>query len=137
MKRNASLVLLELVIMLLVFSVAAAMCVRAFAWADEHSRLSANEDMALLQAQNAAQALKAACGDYAQAARCCGGQWDKIWQIHYDEAWCMVPSEAAFLLQVQPVDSENALLGKARLTVTDPEGTVLAELTVCWQEGTS
>ena len=134
MKRSASLLLMELTIMLLVFALAAALCVQAFVWADSRSSQSTAEDMALLHAQNAAEVLKHCDGDFALASKTHGGNWDGIWVISYNEQWEITDSTPAYCLQAEPVDTEQDLLGKAKLTVRDKEGTILAELSVCWQE---
>lgn len=135
MKRNASLILIELVIMLLVFALAAALCVQAFAWADSRSRESEASDMALIQAQNAAEVLKHHRGDFSLAAKDLGGQWDgSRWVISYNGNWELIGEDPAYFLQAEQVLCETAYLGQAKLTVLDQEGTVLAELSVCWQE---
>lgn len=135
MKRSAALVLIELVIMLTVFALAAALCVQAFAWADNRSRQSAAADMALVQAQNAAELLKHHRGDFSSAARDQGVQWDgTAWIISYDAGWKMSNDSPAYILRAEPVPGETAFLGQAKLTVLDREGAVLAELSVCWQE---
>ena len=73
MKSRASLSLIEQTMMLLIFALAAALCLRGFVLADTRSRTYADRDQALLCAQNAAQTLKACGGDYAAAAELCGG----------------------------------------------------------------
>lgn len=134
MKRSGSLLLMELTIMLLVFALASALCARAFVWADSRSRQSANEDMALLHAQNAAEALKHCGGDFAMAAQSHGGSWDGVWSVSYNEQWEITDGAAAYFLRVEPVDPAQPLLGQAKLTVRNEDGAVLAELSVCWQE---
>lgn len=135
MKRGASLVLTELVIMLLVFALASAFCVQAFVWADSSSRQSAAADMALIQAQNAAELLKHYHGDFSPAVRDYGGQWDgTVWTVSYDENWNMTADNPVYFLQAERAACKTAYLGQAKLTVLDQEGTVLAELSVCWQE---
>ncbi len=134
MKRSASLVLLELLIMLLVFSLAAALCVRAFSWADSRSRQSAAEDMALLQAQNAGELLKQNRGDLAAAAQTYGGSGGEVWEIFYDENWKVTCGPAAYTLRAELVATDSPLLGGAEVTVADGEGRILARLEIFWQE---
>ena len=109
---------------------------QAFVWADSRSRQSANEDMALLHAQNAAEVLKHCDGNFALAAQTHGGNWDGVWTILYDAQWEMTDGAAAYCLQAEPVATEQDLLGQAKLTVRDEDGTILAEFSVCWQEVT-
>lgn len=59
MKNRASLSLMELLIMVLVFSLAAAVCLRLFVAAGEISEEITRQDEAVVMAQNAAEALKA------------------------------------------------------------------------------
>ena len=134
MKRSASLLLIELTVMLLVFALASALCVQAFVWADSRSCQSAQEDMALLHAQSAAEVLKHCDGDFTLAAQTHGGNGDGIWAISYNEQWEMTDGTAAYSLRAEPVAVEQALVGQAKLTVCDEKGSVLAELSVCWQE---
>ena len=58
MKDKTALSLLELVIMLAVFALAAALCLRIFIRTEEVSVKNVNMDQALLQAQNAAETVK-------------------------------------------------------------------------------
>jgi len=59
MKSRASLTLMELLIMVLVFALAAAVCLRLFVAAGEISNTVSRQDRAVILAQNAAEALKA------------------------------------------------------------------------------
>jgi len=59
MKNKASLMLMELLIMVLVFSLATAICLRLFVAADRLSEEISRQDRAVILAQNAAEALKA------------------------------------------------------------------------------
>lgn len=59
MKNRAFLTLMELLVMVLVFSLAAAICLRLFAAADTLSDAVSRQDRAVILAQNAAEALKA------------------------------------------------------------------------------
>ena len=135
MKRSASLILVELLIMLTVFAVSAALCLRAFVWSDNKAKECAAKDFALMQTQNAAETLKHCRGDFSQAAQNYGGWWDGTsWDIFYDDSWNVTGEEAVYILRVVPQTDETNCLGKAKLTLVDREDTVLAELSVCWQE---
>lgn len=59
MKSRASLLLMELLVMILVFSVASAVCLQLFAGAENLSRRTGRQDRAVLLAQNVAEQLKA------------------------------------------------------------------------------
>ena len=137
MKRSASLVLMELLIMLTVFAVAAALCLQAFAWSSRTSREGSAKYLAWIRGQNAAETLKYYQGDFAMAARDCGGQWNgTTWDIPYDAHWNVTSADAVYLLRVSPLPVEADYLGEAKLMVTDQEGLIIVEFSVCWQEVT-
>lgn len=63
MKSKASLLLMEQLLMILVFSVAAALCLQVFAKARFLSEETVRRDQSVILARNAAELLKAAGGD--------------------------------------------------------------------------
>lgn len=63
MKNKTALQLMEQLVMILVFALSAAICLQIFAKARAISTASAQQDHAVLLAQNAAEYLKASCGD--------------------------------------------------------------------------
>jgi len=63
MKNKASLLLMEQLVMILVFALAAALCLQVFAKAEAISTENARRDQAVVLAQNAAQLLQATAGD--------------------------------------------------------------------------
>lgn len=133
MRSKAPLAVIEQVIMLLVFALAAAVCLRGFAWAHSTSIYNRNCDMAMLQAQNAAAIIQNNGGDLFQAAQIMGGQTNgERWGIHYNEKWERTDAQGEFVLLVQFRPSP-ALVSVAQITVFNESG-LLAELTVSWQE---
>ena len=131
---KATLVLMEQVILLLVFAAAAVLCLQAFVWADVQSQAMVDADQALIQAQSAAEVLKACNGDFAAAAALWGGRWDgQNWTISFDQNWVQNPEGAMFVLHISACDSGLAYLGKARAEVWKGAN-LLAGLDVCWQE---
>ena len=76
MKGKVSLTLMELLIMTLVFAMAAALCLQIFAKADELSRATILQDRAVLLAQNGAEVMKACAGDLDTAAKGLDGSLD-------------------------------------------------------------
>lgn len=134
MRSRAPLALIEQVFMLLVFALAAVLCLRAFVWADTQSKESVARDQAMIQAQSAAEVLKHCDGDYAAAAEICGGTWDGgVWTIRYDDGWQQTEGEGTYLLQVSPEESGSNYLGLAAVEVFQAQ-THLAALDVAWQE---
>ena len=63
MKGKASLLLMEQLVMILVFALAAALCLQTFAQANIISEETARRDQAVTLAQNAAELLKATGGE--------------------------------------------------------------------------
>lgn len=135
MKSKAPLALMEQLIMLLVFALAAAFCLRAFLWADHRSAQNAARDQAALQAQCAAETLKHHHGRFEQAAATLGGSWDgSCWTLGYDETWQLTDDPPVYILSVHPMESGHPHLGQARLEASDSNEISLFQLTVCWQE---
>ena len=123
MKNKASLVLLEQLIMILVFALAAAICLQIFVKADSISQETARLGQAQMLAQNAAETVKAADGDLTQAAAVLGG--------NADNTVLTLASEDLFLT-VSKLPAANGL-GKADVTVTC-EDAILIAFTIGWQE---
>lgn len=128
MKSRSTLTLMELLIMVLVFALAAALCLQAFAGANRISETAAARDRAVLEAQNAAEVLKSCSGCWEEAAHLYGGTWDgSVWTLSWDSG----------TLRAAPTDSGDPLLGQAEITVTDRDGNLLIALTAAWQKGGS
>ena len=135
MKSRAPLALMEQTVMVLVFALAAALCLRAFVLADGISRQVEATDHAVLWAESAADTLKAREGDLSRAAAELGGEVDgQRWTILLDENWQETAGESAYTLTVQPVESDQPLLGKAQIDVAQKNGDSLFSREVCWQE---
>ena len=109
MKRSAFPVLMEILVMVLTFSVAAAVCLGLFVAADRISRESEQLDRAVLAAQNAAQMLKAghSYGD---------------------------TDQDGLYVTAQDLPEEIPGLCKARIRVLDARGEEIYTLIVGWQE---
>lgn len=116
MKHRSSLALLEQVFMLLIFAVAAVVCLQAFVWSAQTSKAMVRQDQALLLAQNAAETLKHT-RDSAEISRMFEGQAE-------DHGWT---------LTVTPTDSVPDLLSAAVVEIWDGER-CLVRLPVAWQE---
>ena len=135
MRSRAPLALMEQTVMVLVFALAAALCLRAFVLADGISRRVEATDRAVLWAESAADTLKARNGDLDQAAAELGGNLDgQRWIIPLDETWQETAGEPAYTLTARPVETGRPLLGKAQIDVAEKNGDSLFSLEVCWQE---
>lgn len=146
-RSNVPLLLMEQLVMLLVFALAAALCVRAFVLADTRSQQNDARSQALLVAQSVAEEIKALQdvkeGDL-QGFDVLSSQWEpdivtlrqkafepryygKRWRPAEETAW-------SYCLQVEKQTSENPLLGRAEITVRDKAGNCLVKLPLAWQE---
>ena len=76
MRNKAPLALMEQLMMVLVFALAAALCLQVFIFSDRASRRKEAVNRAVLEAQNAAEELKSVRGDFTRAAELYGGSYD-------------------------------------------------------------
>ena len=138
MRSKAPLAMMEQLVMVLVFALAAALCLQVFVLSDKTSRRNEARDRAVLEAQNTAEELKSLRGDFAQAAELYGGAFDgQTWGRSYDADWEREDgSEAAYHILATRTDSGDPLLGCAEVTVFTAEGDLLFSLPVAWQEVT-
>ena len=118
MKDKATLTLMELLIMVLVFSLAAALCLKAFVWSTQKTRENRIVAEAAVAAQTTAESLKAA--RHAEAG-----------SVTYDEKW-QPAEDGCYVMKTEPFS--GTLLGGAEITVEDRMGNELCRLTVRWQE---
>ncbi|MBE6598237.1 MAG: hypothetical protein E7638_02205 [Ruminococcaceae bacterium] len=134
MKRKELLLLMELLVMVLVFSIAAAVCLKTFSAADQKRLEAYNRDRAVLESRNAAEILQSLDGDLQGAAEVYGGKAEEgRWRIAYNADWVITDSEAAFFLTAVLCDTEEEPLGLAKITVTDTGGETIVELPTAWQ----
>lgn len=151
MRSKAPLMMMEQMVMLLVFALAAALCLQAFVKSDQLSRRGEDRDRAVIQAQNAAELIRHYGGDGAHAlssaAEALGAAYEQgvLW-MDYDENWVsmdyntcgMEASEAAHRLTAQGVPTEVPGLQTVQVSVVSEgnpvEPELLFTLNVSWQE---
>lgn len=124
MSRRQILGLIEMAVMLVVFALAAALCLRIFAWADRRAEEIGRKDEALVQMQNAAEVLRHYDGDFAAAAKHYGGNWD-------GSRWIIPWGELQIILR--PEDTGVPYLGGARVEAMC-RGECLEAFSLRWQE---
>lgn len=118
-KRYASkstLFLMELVMVLLFFSLCAAICVSVFGTAQQMARDSHALSDSVMAARSAASCYKSAEGNLEQTMALLDGQWEQTQGVvYYDKQWRPVPTaeESSYFLQIQPL----AQAGEAEITV--------------------
>lgn len=138
MRSKAPLVLMEQLVMLLVFALAAALCVQAFALSERTSARNAARDRAILEAQNAAEALKGSDLEYFSRMGADGNGTDG-WYISYDAQWEPIQAESAadpavaYHLMTFAEDSGLDYLWSASVQVYTAEGDLLVSLPVAGQ----
>ena len=113
MRNKTSLLLMEQLVMVLVFALAAALCLSAFVKADGLSCETVRRDAAVLLAQNAAEVLKATSGDSELAAA--------------------AASESGYRVEIKKLKSEFPLLGQAEIRIF-LEDDLIFSLRTGWQE---
>ena len=138
MRSKAPLAMMEQLVMVLVFALAAALCLQVFVLSDRTSRRNEAQDRAVLEAQNTAEELKSLRGDFARAANLYGGTFDgQTWNRTYGADWAQeYGGDAAYRILAISADSGDPLLGRAEVTVYTAEGDPLVSLPVAWQEVT-
>ncbi len=120
MKGKTSLALMEQTLMLLVFALAAALCLKGFLWAGQISRENAVRDRAVICAQNLAERIKA-------------NGLDEPLTLYYDENWQPASENGAYVVTALP-ESAPAGLGRAVVTVSHRAGTPVFSIPAAWQE---
>lgn len=112
MRSKASLFLMEQLVMVLVFALCAAVCLRIFAGAEQISAETARRDGAVVIAQNGAELLKSGCAA---------------------EEVETVLSDGGYVLRIEALPTAVPGLAQARITVFS-EGSELFSLTAGYQE---
>lgn len=137
MRSKTPLALMEQVVMILVFALAAALCLQIFVFSDQISRRNEEIDGAVLLAQNTAETVKR-CGGIEGAAEILGGEIEQMmWSSYYHED--LTPAldreSAWYHVDTLPENSGVEGLGQAHIAVFRfDESEALFSLTVAWQE---
>jgi len=137
MRSKTPLALMEQVVMVLVFALAAALCLQVFVVSNRMSERNKDIDHAVFLAQNTAEMLKA-CGGVEAAADAVGGEnRQMMWSSYYNEDLILVPDQARAYYEVNTLPESSGVegLGKATVEVFRFGGNeALFSLTVGWQE---
>lgn len=134
MKKKSTLSLMELAVMVMIFALAAVLCLRAFVWADTNSRSGEERDRAALCAQSAAEVMKSCRGDADAVCKELGAVQDgEDIFAYYDSDWNVTSAPDTYELKIGREDSGEELLGQANISVSSDKGELFG-LTVCWQE---
>lgn len=134
MRSKTPLVLMEQLVMVLVFALAAVMCLRMFVLSNNLSEHYAASDRAALEAQTAAEHMKH--GTLTRYMEGKNAAWnDGVWMMAFDAGWNAVPQgeAAAYILTVAQEDSGHDLLWCARIRVCTDDGKELFAIPVSGQ----
>lgn len=134
MRSKIPLILMEQMVMLLVFALAAALCLQAFVKSDQMSGRSHDKDRAVTLVQEAAETVRH-CGGVEGAAKLLEATYsDGHFSLVYDEYWNL--GGACYSLVADEIPSGVPGLGMAEVkvrTCSDGEH-ILFGVTVAWQE---
>lgn len=129
MKSKAPLVMMEQMVMILVFALAAALCLQAFVLSDSLSREGERRDMAVVLCQNTAEGLKASSG--------LGGTPDSAFTVYYDESGSQAQQPSAYRVEVEQTGAGEGLedyLRRAVIRAVDEQsGKELFRMECAWQ----
>ena len=149
MRSKSPLALMEQVIMVLVFALAAALCLRVFAFSDLASTRNEAVDRAVLECQDAAEILKANGLSGAEAqeelvSQMGGTMSQGLVQICYDEDWNVIPEnneDCVYVVEMQGMPTDVEGLAKAHIRAAAVKdisvggsGEDLFAIEVAWQE---
>ena len=130
MRSKAPLVMMEMLVMLLVFALAAGLCVKAFVWSRNETEANFRMDRAVLAAENTAQIIKSAAGDFEEAAGLLSGDSDG------DTLTYTIELENGNLEITAEIIKMDQYLGTAEIVVLD-QGKEVFALETSWQEVSS
>ena len=134
MRTKTPLVLMEQLVMVLVFALAAVICLRMFVLSNNLSEHYAAADRAALEAQAAAEHMKhGMLEQYAKERNAVVD--DGVWTVAFDDDWNVVqPDEKAdYTLSITEENSGHELLWCARIQVCTDDGKELFAIPVSGQ----
>lgn len=136
-RGKTALLLMEQLVMLLVFSLAATLCLQAFVHAHRLSLDVEARDRGAELIQSVAETLRHTGGDFPRAARGLGGEdlgADRL-RLELDGDWAPVEGDPRYVLGADRQASDLPGLGRGRVWLRDEaEDRELLGLDITWQE---
>jgi hypothetical protein len=133
---GSEMFLMELLLGIMIFAIAAAICMQVFVTAHRIADDSNNLNRAVVAAQNGAECFKATNGDLAETAELLGGasvDGDTL-SMRFDYEWKPYgESGFGFLLKIVRVSNQDGLVEGA-LSVSDASGNPIFEIPVAVAE---
>lgn len=127
-RSKSSLFLMELIIVLMFFSLCAATCMQVFAQAKVKTDNSRDLTSASFVAESAAEVYKAYDGDLETVARkLCGTVDGSVMKVYYDDEWMPSIQDAAVYIMTV-TETENDDISKAFIEVDIVDGENLFDI---------
>lgn len=136
MRSKTPLALMEQVIMVLVFALAAALCLRAFVLSDRISHACEERDRAVMAVQTVAETLKLCRGDLEETERIAESALDNVDVVSRYDGQNGADSASDLIVSISPAESGAALMSCAEITAFNSKGETVLTLTAAWQEVT-
>ena len=134
MKSKAPLVMMEQIVMVLIFALAAALCLQTFVLSGNISKRTEELNRASIEAQNAAETLKTVGldGYFTETATI---PVQNSFRTAYDNTWNKVtePERTEYFLDIYPANDAADMFWKAEIVVTKKDGTELFRIPVAGQ----
>lgn len=128
-RSKSSLFLMELIIVLMFFSLCAATCMQIFANAKVKTDYSRDLTNAAFTAESIAEVYKACDGDLETVVSKCGGKAvsDGVISFYYDKDWSLTEQdEAVYVVTVTETETED--IEKAFIEIDNAEGENIFEI---------
>ena len=137
MRNKSRLVLIEHMIMLLVFALAASVCVRIFVRSEQLSREYEATDRAVVAAQNAAELMKKKGVKAFVAETEAVPTGENRWVVYYDKDWKRTEEALKkYSLEITYKSEASGYIWRSELAVSTEDGEELFRLPVAGQIGT-
>ena len=121
-QRRSNIFLMEIIISILFFSIASAVCIQLFAKAKLQSDNTAALNQAVLAASSAAEALEVSDGTPESLISCFpGGEaYGRTLRVYYDQSWNPCPSSLSSFQMEVLLSSDRGMI-TAAITVTSAD----------------
>lgn len=126
---KAPLVLMEQAIMILVFALAAAICIQAFVKANQMSVLGEQLDTGVSLSETAAELLKSSHGDLSNLA---GQLEEKGLKVQQKDTQLTAENSDKLVMTVTLTEATEDVAGAA-ITIQNPSGQEIYQIEVKWQ----
>lgn len=138
-RSKAPLALMEQIVMVLVFALAAAVCLQAFVYSDNLSKEGELRDLAVTRSGQVAEHVKAAYGDFDRAGQSLAERYSGDFpegekpRIQREDGRFLV-SYPDGMTAAMTVEASNEYMEKAVIRITGSDGKELYAIPVAWQK---